>query len=147
MQLPRLTFACELNPVRLTELFADGSVLADLRTLRARVTLMLSDLSSQRAAVVRQLNAAGVPVLAIPLLPFEEGYYFTADNPDRAAARYEEWKTWTQQHGLVWDGVGLGCSATIPLSPVASWSWCAGHRARCGAATSSRPAKCGTPTP
>jgi hypothetical protein len=33
MQPPRLTFACELDRTRLTELFADGSVLADLRTL------------------------------------------------------------------------------------------------------------------
>jgi len=115
MQPPRLTFACELDRARLTELFADGSVLADLRTLRARVTLMLSDLSSERAAVVRQLNDGGVPVVAIPLLPFEEGYYFTADNPDRAAARYEEWKAWTDQHGLVWDGVGLDIEPDIRL--------------------------------
>src|SRR5215211_1182986 len=115
MQPPRLTFACELDRARLTELFADGSVLADLRTLRARVTLMLSDLSSERAAVVRQLNNGGVPVVAIPLLPFEEGYYFTADNPDRAAARYDEWKAWTDQHGLVWDGVGLDIEPDIRL--------------------------------
>src|SRR5215208_1085978 len=115
MQPPRLTFACELDRARLTELFADGSVLADLRTLRARVTLMLSDLSSERAAVVRQLNDGGVPVVAIPLLPFEEGYYFTADNPDRAAARYEEWKAWTDQHGLVWDGIGLDIEPDIRL--------------------------------
>ncbi len=39
---------------------------------------MLSDLSPERAAVVRQLNGAGIPVVAIPLLPFDEGYYFTA---------------------------------------------------------------------
>src|SRR5947209_2042284 len=68
---------------------------------------MLSDLSDERAAVVRQLNAADIPVVAIPLLPAEEGYYFTADNWERATERYEEWKTWTAQHGLVWEGVGL----------------------------------------
>jgi hypothetical protein len=68
---------------------------------------MLSDLSSQRAVVVQQLNSAGIPVVAVPLLPFEEGYYFTADNAPRAEARYEEWKAWTGEHGLVWDGMGL----------------------------------------
>jgi hypothetical protein len=68
---------------------------------------MLSDLSAERAAVVRRLNTAGIPVVAIPLVPVEEGYYFTADNAPRAAKRYDEWKAWTAQHGLVWEGVGL----------------------------------------
>jgi hypothetical protein len=36
--------------------------------------------SDQRAGVVRRLNAAGVPVTGIPLLPLAEGYYFTTDN-------------------------------------------------------------------
>jgi hypothetical protein len=33
----------------------------------------------------RRLNDEGVPVVAIPLLSFDEGYYFTADNFLRAA--------------------------------------------------------------
>jgi hypothetical protein len=107
MPQPRLTFACELDPARLTALFSDAAVIADLQTLGAHVALMLSDLSAERAAVVRQLNAAGIPVVAIPLVPVEEGYYFTADNAPRAVARYDEWKAWTAQHGLVWEGVGL----------------------------------------
>jgi hypothetical protein len=48
----RLTFACELDPARLTALFADDAVLADLQALGACVALMLSDLSAERAAVV-----------------------------------------------------------------------------------------------
>jgi hypothetical protein len=32
-------------------------------------------------------------------LPAGEGYYFTADNRQRAAERYEEWKAWTAQTG------------------------------------------------
>jgi hypothetical protein len=68
---------------------------------------MLSDLSAERAAVVRRLNMAGIPVVAIPLVPVEEGYYFTADNAPRAAQRYDEWKARTAQHGLVWERVGL----------------------------------------
>ena len=107
MQQPRLTFACELDRERLTSLFSDPSVIEDLKALGAHVTLMLSDLSPERAAVVQQLNAAGVPVTAIPLLPYEEGYYFTPDNTQRAAERYDEWRDWTAQHGLVWEGVGL----------------------------------------
>jgi hypothetical protein len=107
VQRPRLTFACELDPARLSTVFADRTVFDDLRALNARVALMLSDFSAERATVVRHLNEVGIPVVGIPLLPLEEGYYFTADNASRAAARYEEWAAWTQEHGLAWDGVGL----------------------------------------
>jgi hypothetical protein len=107
MNRPRLTFACELDPQRLTALFSDGSVIKDLRVLSARLALMLSDFSTERAAVVQQLNAAGIPVVGIPLVSYEDGYYFTPDNAPRAVARYGEWKAWTAQHKLAWDGVGL----------------------------------------
>jgi hypothetical protein len=107
MARPRLTFACELDAARLSALFANGSLLEDLRALDGRVALMLSDFSEARAAVVRQLNAAAIPVIAIPLMPYEDGYYFTLENAPRARARYDEWKAWTAQHSLAWDGVGL----------------------------------------
>jgi hypothetical protein len=103
---PRLTFACELDPAQLADLFADSSVIDDLRALGARVALMCSDFSDERAAQVSRLNAAGVPVVGIPLLPLAEGYYFTADNDDRAAGCYKEWVAWTRRHGLVWESVG-----------------------------------------
>src|SRR5690348_2098237 len=104
---PRLSFACELDPVRLVKLFADAAVIDDLLALDARVALMCSDFSDERAGVVRQLNAAGVPVTGIPLLPLADGYYFTADNTDQAAGRYQQWVAWTRRHELVWDSVGL----------------------------------------
>jgi hypothetical protein len=104
---PQLTFACELGHARLAELFADSAVVNDLLALRARVALMCSDFSDQRAGVVQRLNAAGVPVTGIPLLPLAEGYYFTVDNADRAAGSYREFTAWTRRHGLMWDRVGL----------------------------------------
>src|SRR5436190_18715434 len=103
----RLTFACELDRARLADLFADPSVIDDLLAINARVALMCSDFSDERAGVVRRLNAAGVPVVGIPLLPLAEGYYFTADNADRAAGSYQEFAAWTRRHQLAWDGVGL----------------------------------------
>jgi hypothetical protein len=103
----RLTFACELDRARLAELFSDPVVVDDLLALKARVALMCSDYSDERAGVVRRLNAAGVPVLGIPLLPLAEGYYFTADNAGQAAGSYQEFTAWTRRHNLVWDGVGL----------------------------------------
>jgi hypothetical protein len=81
---PQLTFACELDPARLVELFADPQVIDDLQALKARVALMCSDFSDERAGVVRRLNTAGVPVTGIPLLPLADGYYFTTDNADQA---------------------------------------------------------------
>jgi hypothetical protein len=107
MTRPSLTFACELDAARLTELFADAAVTDDLKALGARVMIMVSDLSTERACVVQQLNQAGIPLVGIPLFPVEEGYYFTVDNAPRAAQRYEQWKQWTAEHGLVWDWVGL----------------------------------------
>jgi hypothetical protein len=104
---PRLTFACELDSARLTDLFADRSVIEDLLALGARVALMCSDVSDERAAVVRRLNMAGVPVVGIPLLPLAEGYYFTADNAGLATGCFQQWVAWTRRHELVWDGVGL----------------------------------------
>jgi len=104
---PHLTFACELGPARLAALFSDASVIVDLQALGAHVALMLSDRSDERAAIVRQLNAAGIPVIAIPLLPLENGYYFTPDNVPEAERCYEDWKAWTGHQNLTWEGVGL----------------------------------------
>ena len=115
MPQPRLTFACELSSERLEDLFADRSIIAGLRALNSRVALALAAFTPERAGVVRRLNDEGVPVVAIPLLSFDEGYYFTADNFLRAADRYEEWKAWTDEQRLVWDGVGLDIEPDVRL--------------------------------
>jgi hypothetical protein len=92
-----LPLVCELDPAHLTALFSDAAVTADLQALGAHVALMLTDLSAERAAVVRRLNTAAIPVVAIPLVPLEGCCYFTADNAPRAAKRYDEGKAWTAQ--------------------------------------------------
>jgi len=107
MARPRLTFWCELDADALRELLADGRVVDDLLALQAGVSLALSDLSASRAAAVRRLTACGVPVTAWLLLPRQDGYYCNLDNAPRAAARYEEFRGWTAEHGLRWAGVGL----------------------------------------
>ena len=115
MPPPRITFACELSSERLGDVFGDRSITAGIRALHGRVTLALADFTPERARVVRQLNDQGVPVVAIPLLSFDEGYYFTADNYRRAAERYEEWKAWTNEQRLVWDGVGLDIEPDVHI--------------------------------
>jgi hypothetical protein len=103
LSLPELTFACELDAARLASLFADPAVTEDLLALRARVALMVSDFSDERAVVVRQLNAAGVPVVGIPLLPLAEGYYFTAHNL-WLARRWSDRILIHSLEGCVWHG-------------------------------------------
>jgi hypothetical protein len=88
---------------------------------------MLSDLSDERAAVVQVLNHAEIPVIAIPLLPLEEGYYFTVDNAEAAAERYQEWKAWTARNQVAWAGVGLDIEpdAQFYLQLFQNaWDWC-----------------------
>ena len=109
----QLTFACELDQERLTRLFADTTVIGDLCSLKAGVTMMVSDFSAERAAVVRRLNEASIPVIGIPLFPAAEGYDFTVNNAAHAASRYELWKAWTQRYELHWDGVGLASSRKL----------------------------------
>ncbi len=115
MQPPTLTFACELDVARLTALFDDPSVLADLQALRARVVLMLSDYLPERARVVAKLNDAGIPVVGVPLLPAEQGYYFTPDNVPQARASYAQFTDWTKEHALVWDAVGLDIEPDVAV--------------------------------
>jgi hypothetical protein len=115
MRPPTLSFACELDAPRLTALFDDPSVLADLQALRARVVLMLSDYSAERARVVQLLNGAGLPVVGVPLLPADEGYYFTPDNVPQARASYARFTDWTKEHGLRWDGVGLDIEPDVAV--------------------------------
>jgi hypothetical protein len=104
---PHLTFACELEREPLAELFADPEVGRHLLALSATVSLALLDLSEERAAVVRRLNEAGIPVVAWLLLPKEQGYWFNADNWPEAVASYVAFQHWTTEHDLRWAGVGL----------------------------------------
>ncbi len=107
MRSVRFGFACELEANDLQSLFADGTILQQLIDLDAGISLGLLDLSPERADIVRRLNAAGIPVVAWLLLPREQGYYFNLSNALQAAARYAEFRAWTAEHGLHWDGVGI----------------------------------------
>ena len=113
MKQPQLTFFCELESDALEALFAEPSVINDLAALEARVSLGLLDLSPARAAVVRRLNEAGIPVVAWLLLPKEEGYWFNLSNAPQAAARYAGFKAWTAEHGLEWAGLGIDVEPDI----------------------------------
>jgi len=108
-----LTFFCELEADALQALFADQAVLDSLIKLQASVSLGILDLSAERAAVVRRLNEAGIPVIAWQLLPKEQGYWFNVGNAVQAARRYTEFQRWTTKHYLYWAGVGLDIEMDI----------------------------------
>ena len=110
---PRLTFACELPPAKLTELLGDETVIRALAAMGARVSLALMDLSAERAAAARRLAETGVPVAAWLLLPREDGYFFNLDNPEAAAARYDEFLEWTRAHALSWDALTLDVEPSL----------------------------------
>jgi len=121
MARPRLTFFCELPADRLATLFADSDVVDDLCALQASVSLGLLDLSAERAAVVRRLNQAGIPLVAWQLLPQSQGYWFNVGNAPLAVARYREFKAWTAEHQLEWAGVGLDIEPDIREAGVLSF--------------------------
>jgi len=110
---PQLTFFCELEADALQALFANPSIIDDLTALKASVSLGILDLSPERAAVVRRLNEAGIPVIAWQLLPQEQGYWFNLGNAPQAAARYADFGAWTAKHGLQWAGVGVDIEPDI----------------------------------
>jgi hypothetical protein len=104
---PGLTFFCELDADALQALFSTPSIIEELGALGAGVSLGLRDLGPERAAIVRRLNAAGIPVVAWLLLPEAQGYWFNLDNAPAASAFYADFRAWSEAHGLRWDGVGL----------------------------------------
>lgn len=106
MSLPNLTFFCELDAVSLDKLL-DGKVIAGLKRLNASLSLGLTDLSPQRAVVVRRLNQAGIPLTAWILLPKADGYWMNLRNAPQAFQRYFEFKEWTRTNGLQWKRIGL----------------------------------------
>lgn len=88
MAQPRITFFCDLEQEALQKLFADTAVIDDLLRLQAGVRLALLDLSPERAAVVRRLNDAGIPVIAGLLLPKEQGLFLMMENAPQVVAHY-----------------------------------------------------------
>jgi hypothetical protein len=112
MARPKLSFFCELEPEPLEGLFTE-TVIKRLVSLKATLCLGILDLGPERAAVVRRLNRAGVPVVAWLLLPKEQGYWFNAGNAPQALDRYEQFNLWSAEHGLTWAGVGLDIEPDI----------------------------------
>src|SRR5215469_1585190 len=91
---PRLVFASDSDTPKLEALFADPTLIPDLKDLDAGVALSLPELSPERAQVVRRLDDAGVPVIAWMALPASAGYYLNATNVPAAEKRFADFENW-----------------------------------------------------
>lgn len=109
---PDLIFACDRPTAELHALFTP-ELIRDLQQLKAGIALSTEDLTSERASVVRELNAAGVPIIAWLALPKNEGYYINADNASQTAAFFVQFDAWTRTNGLHWQAVGLDIEPTL----------------------------------
>jgi hypothetical protein len=103
----KITFFCELEAKELQHLFSDERVIEDVSTLGASINMGILDLSPERAEVVRKLNEAEIPTVGWLLLPKEEGYWFNLNNGPQAVARYADFKMWSSENKLQWDGIGI----------------------------------------
>jgi hypothetical protein len=106
-QPPQLTFFVELPSAPLAALFATPGVVDFLVHEHCMIAMGMLDLTPARAAVVRQLEAAGVPVTAWLLLDVKDGYWLNADNPHCAHARYRETIEWAARAALRLHRIGL----------------------------------------
>lgn len=104
---PRLSFFCELPEKEFNELFADSSLIGELAEMQVSLRIGLHDFGTERTATIQRLNQAGILVYAWLLLPEEDGYWFNMHNGEKAEKRYKDFKKWTSENQLKWEGIGL----------------------------------------
>ncbi len=105
---PQLIFACcDQGQQALTSMFADPTVLADLKELHAGLAIPIDVLSPDRAQLVRRLNEEGLPAVAWMVLPGNQGYYVNASNAPQTARWFAEFEKWNKENNLHWNAIGL----------------------------------------
>lgn len=104
---PQISFFNEQKGADLAILFADTTLVPQLQELHAEIRMGMLDLSPERAQVLRELNAAQIPVVAWLLLPEEQGYWFHSGNADEAVKRYMEIRDWAKDQGIEFSGIGI----------------------------------------
>lgn len=104
---PNFWFFSELADEDVESFFANDTTTTALRKLNASVALAMSNLTQPRAAAVRHLQSAGVPVTGWLLLPKSEGYWANANNAPLMKQRYLEFHSWVTVNNLKMEAVGL----------------------------------------
>jgi len=75
--------------------------------MKAAVRIGLHDFSPERTITIQKLNQAGIPIVAWLLLPEEDGYWFNMHNGEKTVKRYNDFKSWTIENHLKWEGIGI----------------------------------------
>jgi hypothetical protein len=104
---PKISFFVELKGSEFQKLFADTALISQLVEMTASLRIGLLDFSPERTQTIVKLNQAGIPVIAWLLLPEEEGYWFHMNNGDKATQRFADFKKWTAENNLKWEGLGI----------------------------------------
>lgn len=107
MPRPHLTYFVELASEPLQTLFATPGLREFLARTGAGISMGILDLTPERAAIVRDLEARGVEVTAWLLLDVEQGYWLNADNPEHGRSRYRQTIAWAAAQGLRLHRIGL----------------------------------------
>jgi hypothetical protein len=110
---PQISFFCELPEKEFIGLFADSALVKELAAMKVSLRIGLHDFGPGRTATIRKLNQAGIPVYAWLLLPEEDGYWFNMQNGKKALKRYEDFRKWTVENRLKWEGIGLDLEPDI----------------------------------
>jgi hypothetical protein len=89
-----LTYFVELAGAPLRELLERPGVLDGLSRQGAALALAMLDTDDERREAIAELEARAIPYTAWLVLPRDDGYWLTADNPQAAADRYRELSDW-----------------------------------------------------
>lgn len=120
---PSLIFFTELDDLALRETLYANNLLDELAAQQYGVALAMLDLSDERAAVVRQLNARGIRTIGWLLLPPGEGFWFNLQNYPQAIERYRAFRDWVQLNQLHFDAVGLDIEPPVSeVSHIQQWN-------------------------
>ncbi len=131
MRPSRLTFFTELDEGDFVALVTRADVQGHLRALGAGVTVGLRDLGAGRAAAIRGLADAGIPVGAWLLLPEPQGYFATYDNVAAVTDRVTALRRWVAEHHLSFTSLGLDFEPDLrelrgffdaPVATLAAWA-------------------------
>jgi len=102
-----ISFFNELKSPELVELFKDSTIIPNLKALHGEIRMGTLDLTPERAAIMKKLNEAGVPVVAWLVLSEADGYFSNSINADLSQKRYYEIKAWAKQNQIKLKGIGL----------------------------------------
>ncbi|MHC1741104.1 MAG: hypothetical protein AB9897_08355 [Anaerolineaceae bacterium] len=108
-----ISFFCELPTDQLCQLFSNKQLIDQLKRMNANICMGMLDFSSERAAVIKQLTKAGIPVSAWLLLPKSQGYWTSLDTVSEIVRCYSNFRQWAKKNSLHFAAIGLDIEPKI----------------------------------